>query len=191
MVFLEVEMQGSTLIPSNQLVRRSSQGRNPSLSVKLCHQKVIQWAWVFRCYHFLNKIGEGRIRDLTGDVPFLLTFKCAMLIVIRKDPRPYWCIMSNNVLMYIENRADLPHPRTEGLTPQMVVNRTNWSFHVYLNERGIDTGTSINDIATTYKKEKNLKVKFLQRQKTWIQKHRRGSNVMNSRRESYTRISWT
>ena len=36
----------------------------------------------------LNKIGEGRIRDLTGDVLFPVTYKCAMLIVIRKDLRP-------------------------------------------------------------------------------------------------------
>jgi len=35
MVFLEVEMQRSTLIPTNQLVQRSSQGRNPSLNGKL------------------------------------------------------------------------------------------------------------------------------------------------------------
>ena len=58
----------------------------------------------------LNKIGKGSIRDLTGDILFPVTFKYAMLIMIRKDPRSYWCIMSNNVLMYIENRADLPRP---------------------------------------------------------------------------------
>jgi len=65
----------------------------------------------------LNKIGEGRIWDFTSDVLFPVTFKCAMLIVIRKDPRPYWCIMSNTILMCIENRADLPRPWTEVLTP--------------------------------------------------------------------------
>jgi len=65
---------------------------------------------------FLNKIGEGRIRDLTCDVLFPVTFKCAMLIMIRKDPRPYWCIISNNVLMCIENRVDLPHLWIEVLT---------------------------------------------------------------------------
>ena len=62
-----------------------------------------------------------------------------LLIVIRKDPGPYWCIMSNNVLMCIENRADLPRPWTEVLTPQVVANGTNRSFHVYLNEHGKDT----------------------------------------------------
>ena len=35
--------------------------------------------------------------------------------------------------MCIENRADLPHPCTEVLTPQVVANRMNWSFLVYLN----------------------------------------------------------
>ena len=50
----------------------------------------------------LNKIGEWRIQDLTGDILFFVTFKCAMLIVIRKDLRPNWCIMSNNVLVCIE-----------------------------------------------------------------------------------------
>ena len=64
----------------------------------------------------LNKIGEGRIRDLTGDVFFKVTFKCTMLIVIRKDLRPYRCIMPNNILMCIENRANLPRPWTEVLT---------------------------------------------------------------------------
>jgi len=102
----------------------------------------------------LNKIGEGRIRDLTGDVLFPVTFKCAMLIEIRKDPRPYWCIMSNNVLMCIENRADFPLLWIEVLAPQVVANRTNWSFHVYLNERDKDTRTSTNDMATTSKKKK-------------------------------------
>jgi len=40
----------------------------------------------------LNKIGERRIWDLTGDILFPVTFKCAILIVIRKDLRSYWCI---------------------------------------------------------------------------------------------------
>jgi len=83
-----------------------------------------------------------------------------MLIIIRKDPGPYWCIMSNNVLMYIENRADLPRSWTEILTPQVVANQTNWSFHVYLNGYGKDTGTSTNDMATTCKKEKTRRLNF-------------------------------
>ena len=37
----------------------------------------------------LNKIGEGRIQDLNGDVLFPVTFKCVMLIEIRKDSRYY------------------------------------------------------------------------------------------------------
>jgi len=43
--------------------------------------------------------------------------------------------MPNNVLLCIENRVDLSHPWTEVLTSQVVANRTNWSFHVYLNRR--------------------------------------------------------
>ena len=82
------------------------------------------------------------------------------LVIIKKDPRPYWCIMPNNVLMCIEKRVDLPRPWTEVLTPQVVANRTNWSFHVYLNERGKDTGTSTNDMATTCKKKKTQGLNF-------------------------------
>ena len=100
----------------------------------------------------LNKIGEGKIRDLTGDVLFPVAFKFAMHIVIRKDPRPHWCIMSNNVLMCIENRADLPRPWTEVLTSQAVANRTSWLFHVSSNGRNKDTGTSTIDMAKTCKK---------------------------------------
>jgi len=71
----------------------------------------------------LNKFGEWRIRDLTDDILFSVTFKCAMLIVIRKDLRHYWCIMSNNVLMGIDNRAELPRPYIEVLTSQVLANR--------------------------------------------------------------------
>jgi len=109
---------------------------------------------------FLNKIGEGRIRNLIGDVLFPVTFKCAMLIVIRKDPRPYWCIISNNILMCIKNRADLPRLWTEVLTPQVVVNRMSWLFHVYLNGHDKDIGTSTNDMAMTCKKEKTRGLNF-------------------------------
>ena len=78
----------------------------------------------------LNKIGEGRIQNLTGDVLFPVTFKCATLIVIREDPRPYWCIMSNNVLMCIDDHADLPCPWTEVLTSQVLANRTSWPVQI-------------------------------------------------------------
>jgi len=67
--------------------------------------------------------------------------------------------------MCIENRADLPRPWTEILTPQVVANRTNWSFHVYLNGRGKDTGTSTNDMATTCKKEKTQGLNFCKERK--------------------------
>jgi len=102
----------------------------------------------------LNKIGEGRIRDLTGDVLFSVTIKYAMLIVIKKDPRPYWCIISNNVLMCIENCADLSCPWTEVLTSQVIANRTSLLFHASLNGCGKDTGTSTIDMAKTCKKKK-------------------------------------
>ena len=142
-------MQGSILISPDQLVRRSSQGTNPSLNGKLHHQNSFNEHEFFVDVTSLNKIGEGRIQDLTGDILFPMIFKCAILIVIKKDPRPYRCIMFNNVLMCIENRADLPRLWIEVLTPQVVANRTNWSFHVYLNEHGKDTGTSTNDMAIT------------------------------------------
>jgi len=49
----------------------------------------------------LKKIGERRIRDLTGDVLFPVTFKYAMLIVIKKIrdltgaicPITSWCVL--------------------------------------------------------------------------------------------------
>ena len=43
-----------------------SQGHNPSLSGKFCHQKVIQWPWVIRRCHFFEQDWQ------------------------REDPRPYW-----------------------------------------------------------------------------------------------------
>jgi len=110
MVFFKVEMQGSILIPSDQLVRRSSWGHNLRLMGSPATRKSSNEHVFFVAVTSLNKIGEERIRDLTRNVLFPVTFKCAMLIVIRKDLRPYWCIMFNNVLMCIENRADLPHP---------------------------------------------------------------------------------
>ena len=108
----------------------------------------------------LNKIGEGRIRDLISDVLFPVTFKCTMLIIIRKDLRPFWCIMPNNVLTCIENRADLYLAWTEVLTPQVVTNQMNWSFHVYLDGCRKDTRTStINKPRPA--RRKNSSIKFL------------------------------
>jgi len=67
---LEVEMQGSILISPDQLVRRFSQGRNPSLNGKLATRKSSDEHGFFVAVTSLKKIGEGRIWDLTGDVPF-------------------------------------------------------------------------------------------------------------------------
>jgi len=64
----------------------------------------------------LNKVAKRRIRDLIGNVLFPVNFKCVMLIAIKKDPRSYLCIIPHNVLMCIENRADLPRPWTKVLT---------------------------------------------------------------------------
>jgi len=144
-------------------VRRSSQDCNPLLNGKLHHQKSSNKHEFFVAITSLNKIGEGRIGDLTSDILFSVTFKCAMLIVIRKDPRLYWYIVSNNILICIKNRIDLPRPWIEILTPQVVANRTNWSFHVYLDGREKDTGTNTNDIAMTCKKEKNQELKHKSR----------------------------
>ena len=110
MVFLEVEMQGSILIPPDQLVRRSSQAVILHLIGGFATRKSSNELGFFVTVTSLTKIGEGRIWALTGDVLFPVTFKCTMLIVIRKDPRPYWCIIPNNVLRCKENRADLPPP---------------------------------------------------------------------------------
>ena len=77
-------------------MRKSSQGRNPSLNGK---RKSSNEHGFFVAVTSLSKIGEGRIQDLTGDVLFPVTFKCAILTGTRKDPRHYWFIMFNEVLM--------------------------------------------------------------------------------------------
>ena len=138
MVFLEVEMQRNILIPPDQLVWVVIL-RLMSISTT---KKASNEHAFFVAVTSLNKIGEERIWDLTGDILFPVTFKCTLLIMIREDPRPYWYIMSNNVLMCIENRADLPYFWTEVLIPQVVANWINWSFHIYLNEYGKDAGTT-------------------------------------------------
>jgi len=117
---------------------------------------------------YLNKIGEGRIRDLTGDVLFSVTFKCAMLIVIRKDPGPYWCIMPNNVLMCIENYTDLPRLWTKVLTPQVVANRTNWSF----------ISTSI-DVTKTLEPAPSIRPRPARRKNSRVVKFRQKTKNMN------------
>ena len=74
MVFLEVEMQGSILIPPDQLVwaiilrlMSISTTRNSSNEHGL-----------FVVVTSLSKIGEGRTRDLTGDILFPVAFKAAI-----------------------------------------------------------------------------------------------------------------
>ena len=132
-MFLEVEMQESILIPPDQLVRRSSQGRNPSLNGRFCHQKVGS---------SLIKIGKGRIRDLTGDILFPVIFKAAIPTTIptvtMKNPRYYWCIISNKALTDISNRVDPPFPWTGALTPRVLANRTSWPVKMFSHEPGKD-----------------------------------------------------
>jgi len=154
MMFLDIEIQGSILIPSTNWCEDLQKAIILRLMGSSITRKSSNEHEFFVAITSLNKIGEGRIWDLTGDVLFPMAFKCAMLIVVRKDPRPYWCIMPNNVLMCIENRENLPHPWTEVLTSQVVANRTNWSSHVYLNGRDKDTETSTIDTAKICKKKK-------------------------------------
>jgi len=73
--------------------------------------------------------------------------------------------MSNYVLMRVENLADLSRPWTEVLTPQVVINWTHWSFHVYLNGRGKENRTSTNDMAMPCKKEKTRGLNFCKERK--------------------------
>jgi len=56
----------------------------------------------------LSKISEGRIRDLTGDVLFPVSFKAAIPTVTMKNPGHRWCIMSNKVLIDTSKRVDPP-----------------------------------------------------------------------------------
>ena len=75
-------------------------------------------------------------------------------ILIRKDLRPYRCIMPNNILMCIENHTDFSRPWTETVTSQVVDNEMNWLFLVYLNGCSNDTETNTIDTARTYKNKK-------------------------------------
>ena len=151
-MFLEVEMQGSILIPPNQLVRRSSQGRNSSLNGKLYHQKVIQWAWVFCRCHFWGKIGEGRIWDLTGDILFPVAFKdtipTTIPTVTMKNPEHCWCVMSNKALTDISRAQTSWGSKYSPMSPTKMW-KTDWGCQ-------------------NLQEAKNQKVKILLRQKQKI-----------------------
>ena len=74
MVFLEVEMQGSILIPPDQLMWVVIL-RLMSISTT---EKASNEHGIFIAITSLSKIGEGRIRDLTGNVLFPMAFKATI-----------------------------------------------------------------------------------------------------------------
>ena len=121
MVLLEVKMQGSILISPDQLCEGLHKALILYIMGSSTTKKSSNKQEFFVAVTSLNKIGEGKIRDLTGDILFPVTFKCAILTVIRKEPRHYWCIMSNNILVCIEKRAGLPCTWTEVLSNELVI----------------------------------------------------------------------
>ena len=164
MVFLEVEMQKNILIPSDQLV----------------------WAIIFRWWtspppesHLMNigffvdvtsggKIGEGRIRDLTGDVLFPVTCKRTIPTTIptmtMTNPGHCWCVMSNKALMDVINCANLPRPWTGALTPRMLANWTSSLVEIFSQEPSEDAKDWLR-LPEPVRSKKNEKVKILLRQK--------------------------
>ncbi|KAJ6816121.1 DNA-directed RNA polymerase V subunit 7 [Iris pallida] len=79
MVFLEVELPWNVLLPPDQL---NTQGLllHKAIILRLLQDIASRKAAKEHGYYIavtsLNKIGEGKIRDLTGDVLFPVTFKC-------------------------------------------------------------------------------------------------------------------
>ena len=73
-VFLEVEMQSGVkgLLPHKVIILY--------LMDEFATRKSSNEHGFFINFTSLNKIGEGRIRDLTGDVSFLVIFKCIILV---------------------------------------------------------------------------------------------------------------
>ena len=76
------------------------------------------------------RFNEGRIRDLIDDVLFPMAFKGVIPTVTMKNPRQYWCIMSNKALMGISNHADPHRPWTGALTSRVLANRTSWAVQI-------------------------------------------------------------
>ena len=75
-MFLEVKMQSGMkdLLPHKAIILR--------LMEDFTTRKSSNEHRFFVAVTSLKKIGEGRIRNLTGDVPFSVTFKCIMLIAV-------------------------------------------------------------------------------------------------------------
>ena len=76
MVFLDVEMQADVkgLLPNKAIILR--------LMKDFATRKSFIEHGFFVIVTSLNKIGKGRIRDLIGDIPFSMTFKCIMLVAV-------------------------------------------------------------------------------------------------------------
>jgi len=128
MVFLEVEMQRSILIPLDQLVwavilhlmsisttRKSSNEHEFFIDVTS-----------------RGKIGERMIRDLTDDVHFPVTCKGTIHTIIpttiptvtMTNSGCCWCAMSNKALTNINSCADPSRLWTGALTSQVLTDRT-------------------------------------------------------------------
>ena len=112
MVFLEVEMQGNSRIPPDQRAWAVIL-RLMSISAT---RKASNEHWFFIAVTSLIKIGEGRIRDLTDDVLFLVAFKATIpttiLTVTMTNPGHCLCVMSNKALTGINSYADPSRPWT-------------------------------------------------------------------------------
>ena len=109
MVFLEVEMQGSILIHLTNWYENLHKAVILRWMGSSTTRKSSNEHGFFVIVTSFGKIGEGRIRDLTGDVFFSVTFKGTMSTVTMKNPWHYWCVMTNKALMCISNCADPPH----------------------------------------------------------------------------------
>ena len=106
MVILEVKMQGSIVIPPDQLVWAVILRL---MGISTTRKSSNEYGF-FVAVTFLSKIGEGRIWDLTGDVIFHVAFKGAIPTVTMKNPRHCWCVMSNKALTGSSNRTEPSSP---------------------------------------------------------------------------------
>ena len=85
MVFLEVKMQREFRFHPNNLC----EGLHKAVILRLigAPRKSSNEHRFFVAVTSLSKIGEGRIRDLTGDVLFPVTFRCAILTVTQEGSK--------------------------------------------------------------------------------------------------------
>ena len=109
MVFLEVKMQKNILIPPETGV-----GCNPSLmNISTTRKSSNEHGFVVDVTSG-DKISEGKIRDLTGDVLFPVTCNKTIPTTIPTmtmiNPGRCWCVMSNKALIDVINRANPPRP---------------------------------------------------------------------------------